>query len=332
MDSGTLHKKMHQIKESNISGLKALTLTGEHHAVTIIPELGGMVHSLRLHNINLLRQDSQDELRQNPWFRGRILFPFNDRIAQGQYLFEGQTQQLPINDPDSGDAIHGFLYNRPMRIVYQQANEIQAQLVLQKHFMMKDFPAGYPFELKIEMQYLLANDSFFISFTVRNDSARNIPWGLGWHPYFHFQERDALHKSSQVKEYPGLCDWTLRLPAEQYAQVNDKLLPTGELADVQRTDYDFLKPTRLGQTDLDMAFLLNDNEIELSTGKYTLRLEQDRDLFPYCQVFIPPDRSAIAIEPVTGPANSFNSPYLGRQILRTGQKKQGYVRLSVQSH
>ena len=62
----------------------------------------------------LLVEDAAEELLANPWFRGRLLFPFNDRIPGGVYRFEGREYAFPCTEGD--DALHGFLWQRAMRV------------------------------------------------------------------------------------------------------------------------------------------------------------------------------------------------------------------------
>ena len=41
--------------------------------------------------------------------QGDVLIPFPGRIGHGAYTFEGQSYQMPINDKEGPNAIHGFL-------------------------------------------------------------------------------------------------------------------------------------------------------------------------------------------------------------------------------
>ena len=42
-----------------------------------------------------------------------VLFPFPNRIRDGQFTFDGRDYQLPINGPNGKNAIHGFACRNP---------------------------------------------------------------------------------------------------------------------------------------------------------------------------------------------------------------------------
>src|SRR6188768_93484 len=52
-----------------------------------------------------------------------LLFPFPGRIAGASYEFNGRRYQLEPGDA-FGNAIHGFVFNRPWRIVEQTTSRV----------------------------------------------------------------------------------------------------------------------------------------------------------------------------------------------------------------
>src|SRR5262245_30565633 len=55
-----------------------------------------------------------------------ILFPFPNRIRAGRFSWKGRDYQLPLNDPTARNAIHGFVCQRPWRVVARGADEREA--------------------------------------------------------------------------------------------------------------------------------------------------------------------------------------------------------------
>ena len=51
--------------------------------------------------------------------QGDVLIPFPGRVRDGRYTFEGQTYQMPINDKDGPNAIHGFVRLIPWEVAEQ---------------------------------------------------------------------------------------------------------------------------------------------------------------------------------------------------------------------
>ncbi|MFW6209687.1 MAG: hypothetical protein ACOC7X_13390, partial [Spirochaetota bacterium] len=53
------------------------------------------------------------------------------------------------------------------------------------------------------------------------------------------------------------------------------------------------------------------------------------ELFAYSQVFIPPTRSSIALEPISAATDAFNKPELGLRVLAPGAEAEGRVSVLV---
>jgi len=288
---------------------------------------GGMVHALSLvpgggvgmdpKPLAVLASDSPKELNTNPWFRGRVLFPFNDRIAGGRYTFDGKDYQLEINDPEQGDAIHGFLHRLPMKVVSRFASPDKNLLTL--HTIIPRV-AGYPFSPELFVKYELQASSLHMDLTVRNNTDEPLPFSLGWHPYFTLPTPDGTIDSL-----------LLRIDADGVVQVDESLIPAGEVVSVEGSVYDYREGKTIGTTSLDTAFVMNQGKVCLSNGQYTITIQQSRDLFSYMQVFTHPDRDSIALEPVSAAANAFNMPDLGLRVLQPGEEVTGSVRVTLEA-
>src|SRR6056297_1918593 len=129
-----MNYRVRQFKRHGIDYLKLeSTKTGEY--VLILPGSGGTVHQVALRPDSgaaqeLLENDPPEDILRNPWFRGRILFPFDDRVHAGRYSFDGVEYKLPINDPDGEDALHGFLYSQALELSRSEASQQKASAVL----------------------------------------------------------------------------------------------------------------------------------------------------------------------------------------------------------
>lgn len=331
--------------------------------VDILPDLGGTVRSLWLAPddptpkalpVSLLEADPPEEIHKNPWFRGRILFPFNDRIIGARYLFAGRTYTLPVNDPETGDAIHGFLHARRLEITRQESGKDAADLRLEGSIF--ETP-GYPFHLKIRMNYRLDGKGFQMIFRILNSGSTSAPFSIGWHPYFTLSGSETAGTGtvesrttgSGTSGSPGTAgswasgspepsfeagsrasaeDLQLRLPADRYIETDRNQVPSGKLLPVDRSLLDFRVFRPVGPHNLDHGFLNPEGWAECRRGSLTLRIEQS-ELFGYTQVFIPPSRSSIAIEPVSAGTDAFNRPELGLRVLEPGKEAEGWVRVKL---
>ncbi|MGS0524309.1 aldose epimerase family protein [Zobellia nedashkovskayae] len=125
------------------------------------------------------------------------------------------------------------------------------------------------------------------------------PVGHGWHPYFMAPEKADVY--------------SLEIEQQGYYVIDHDLIPTGELVDTFGASD--LKP--IGGTELNHCFVLekgnvikvklinsiNGREVEISTKGY-----------PYMQVYIPPNRNCIALEPCTCIPDAFNNQVGSRYL------------------
>ena len=126
------------------------------------------------------------------------------------------------------------------------------------------------------MHYELVADGLQVTHFVENLGAEAAPVAIGTHPYL------------KIGGVPT-ADLTLRLDAASHIEVDDRLLPTGEVP-VDGTEWDFREGRRVGDVQLDDAF----GELASEDGQvlHTLTAPDGRsvsiwadDEFDYVQVF-----------------------------------------------
>ena len=272
-------------KNTHISFLKLINPETQE-SIVLCPTLGGTIVSLNigssLHQI--MESDSNDELQKNPLFRGRLLFPFNDRIPGGKYSFQGNNYQLPINCSEDGSSIHGFLYDKEITILEQEDKSITLFWRTEKNKL-----PGYPFDMSLKTEIKLHNGGVTLSFTVKNQGDIPAPYALGWHSYFKTDSTSTLYA-----EYP------------YYFETDEYFLPVGNGLPSSGSKFDFTQGAGFSVKPLDHTFKAPGNGISiLKNRNYSIRIEQKN--FAYTQLFIPPDKTSIAIEPISSKPNSFNT-------------------------
>ncbi len=311
---------MEHCENFELGVLSALRLRLENgSSAEIIPALGGTVHSLRLADTagtlrEILRSDSEGELLENRYYRGRFMFPFAGRIPGGAYSWLGREHALSLNIPGEDLALHGFLYRKPMRVLSRESGHGFSALSLCYALAADDEP-GYPFSMEVIISYRLDESGFTVVFSAENTGTLPAPLGFGWHPYF-------------MCESP-LADLSLSMGNSAWAPVDAKLLPTGGLLPVVGTAHDYARgyfPAR--NAPLDAAFYTPRDEsitLNFGSGRPKVRLTVDRDAFPYTHLFIPPQGDSLAVEPVSSAANAFNLPALGLRVLQAGACASGKI-------
>jgi aldose 1-epimerase len=211
--------------------------TGERFTLSAGPYLAGIseggarLASLTHEGRPLVAGFDEDELP--PVYRGAVLAPWPNRIADGRYTFRGQTCQLPVNEPDRVAALHGLAVWLPWRRLRGSASSVSLGLRL--------WPTdGYPFMLDLVASYALDDDGLAVSLSAQNVGDRTAPYGCSIHPY--------------LVAGPGQVDeWSLQLPASAYLEVDSvRLLPVG-VRDVAGTPFDFRTTQRIGDRFIDHA-------------------------------------------------------------------------------
>jgi len=147
-----------------------LTGAGYRAAVT---EVGAHLRELSWQGRPLIRGFAADRLP--PMYSGAVLAPWPNRLGGGHYTFQGQQLQLPINEVDRGNALHGMVFDRPWTIA-----DIAADSVILR---CRVWPTeGYPFQLDLELRYQLDERGLSIDLTAVNGGSGDAPYGCSFHP------------------------------------------------------------------------------------------------------------------------------------------------------
>jgi aldose 1-epimerase len=237
--------------------------------------------------------------------RGQVLIPWPNRLEDGTYTFDGRRHQVPVNEPERGDAIHGLVREARWTVAEHEPHRVVVEHLLEPQ-------PGYPFAVSIRIEYTVdLAAGLRVCTTATNVGADPCPYGAGAHPYLTV---GGATVDSAI----------LHVPARTVLRSDERGLPAGSMS-VDRTDYDFTKPRRIGRTRLDHAFTdlerdpdgLARVELRASGARRKLTLWVD-DAYAYLMVFTGdplPDvnRRSIAIEPMTCPPNAFRT---GDRVIR----------------
>src|SRR5215475_13035116 len=165
--------------------------------------------------------------------RGQALIPWPNRLQDGSYEFDGRRHQLPLNEPERRNAIHGLV-----RWASWTASTRERHRVVMEHMLYPQ--PGYPFALRLSIEYALLDNGLRVRTTATNVGADACPYGSGAHPYLTLGTAtvDSL---------------ILRAPARTVLRSDGRGLPMGT-AVVEDTEYDFRQSRAIGSTTLDHAF------------------------------------------------------------------------------
>jgi len=264
----------------------------------IIPAIGGMLSQLSWSGQDVIKIPFADKfhLETNPYHPSALLSPWVNRVRNGNYSFEGRNYQLPINEENLGNAIHGLLARKPFSHLIEGSKAIV-------RFKYQSEEKAYPFPFETCLTYEFdENNVFHMQFEAINTGNGNMPFACGWHPYFKLPEGE-------------LSDWNIRFDSLSKFHSDSQMIPLRE------ESYGASQGVNLGQEKLDNVFRLKplDKHITVfENGKSRLTLEQSSIDFPFLVVFAPENENCLAIEPMTANTDAFNTGD-GLRILAPGE-------------
>ncbi len=288
--------------------------TGEQHKIrrgtheAVITEVGATLREYTVGDNNVIDPFRAGEMSDS---HGQTLIPWPNRIAGATYEFDNNSYLLPVNQPSDDAAIHGLVRFLPWDVVKASDDEITLANTL--------WPTpGYPFALYSQAAFTLTGTGLSVAYKVTNIGSGSLPVGVGTHPYF-------------TVGTPTVDEALLTVPAETMLLTDDNGIPTGT-APVAGTKFDFRSPRPIGETVLDIAYtdLIpgSDGKVRVTLaapdGSRVVNVQLDT-ADGYTQIYSSdtlPDpathRKSLAIEPMTCPANAFNSGE-GLVVLKPGK-------------
>ena len=205
-------------------------------------------------------------------FLGAVVGPYANRIADGTYTIGEETYSFPKNN--NGQTLHGGLKGLDM-VVWDVESVNDSTLVLS--YLHADGQEGMPGNLKIYMTYALnADNEFKVDYTAQTDKATHV--NISHHSFFNLKGEGN----------GTINDHVLYINASNTTPVNKVLIPSGEIADVTGTPFDFRQPKAIG-TDLEL-----ENEQLANGGGYDHNWVLDRKTDDHMEL------AASVYEPASG--------------------------------
>jgi galactose mutarotase-like enzyme len=294
--------------------VEGITLRAGKYEATLRPDAAMLCASLRfLDDEYVAWPRTIDEFRAGRATAIPLVHPWANRLAGDTYTAAGTTVSLAgltlPHDPN-GLPIHGNLFAVPFEVKQTNATRIVATLDYGAHpDKLRAFP--FPHLLTVDVR-LHPTRGLNIVTQVEPTSDQAVPISFGWHPFL------------QLPNAPR-AEWQLRWPACEHVEVDERIIPTGV-----RTPQAAQKESIAARTFDDHYALGSDRTFQISAGagkrRRTLTLQFDPS-YPFGQLFVPPDRNLVAIEPMTAEIDA-----LGRgtaPVVEPGQRFLAAFNLAV---
>ena len=219
--------------------VERLTLRNRNGIELSAISLGGVITSLRLPDRDGHLEDVvlgfdalEDYLYRSPYF-GAIVGRYANRIARGRFTLDGTTYQLAINNGPN------HLHGGPRGFdkawwTAERGSDGAGQGVRFTHTSL-DGDQGYPGTFRASVTYTLTDaNELVIDYEATTDRPTIV--NLSQHSYFNLAGAGT----------GDILGHELAIEADQFTPVDATLIPTGELAPVAGTPFDFRRPTVIG--------------------------------------------------------------------------------------
>lgn len=258
-----------------------------------VTQVAAGLRALRFAGVDLVEPFPADATP--PSASGIVLVPWPNRVKDAAWELDGVPQRLAVTEPALGNASHGLLRFRPYALVGRTESSVTQAATIYPE-------SGYPFLLDTTVMHELDTEGLTVTHTLTNRGSRSAPVAVGAHPYLRIGDVPA----DQL---------TLTVRAGIRFETDDRKNIVGEAA-VAGTPYDLSEGRRVSDLVLDDGFG------DLPTGTaHVLAADDGRRVslwgdasFGYVQVFThrsfatrQPGDVALAVEPMTAPANALNT-------------------------
>ncbi|SJZ77179.1 aldose epimerase family protein [Sediminibacterium ginsengisoli] len=170
----------------------------------------------------------ENYIQGHPYF-GCLVGRYANRIANGRFSLNGKTYNLSVNN--GPNHLHGGVKGFDKAV--WNAETAHDSLLLR--YVSPDGEEGYPGNLTADVRYSYSDENELkIQYRVTTDA--DTPVCLTNHSYFNL--------SGDLDR--GILDHSVWIDADHYTPVNEVQIPTGEIAPVAGTAFDFRIPSKTG--------------------------------------------------------------------------------------
>ena len=192
----------------------------------IVPDAQGNFDDIIL-GFNTLEEYEADSASH-----GAVVGRVGNRIAFGKFTLNGIEYTLPQNNApaDIPCCLHGGEIGFEGVVWEAEAHIIDGQPTLTLSYLSEDGEEGFPGNLTVLIHYTLTEDNT-LTVEYHAISDQDTPINLTNHSYFNLKGEASC----------SIYEHNLQIYFEKYTPVNAGLIPTGEIASVEGTPFDFTK-------------------------------------------------------------------------------------------
>lgn len=223
----------------------------------------------------VLGYDTQSGYEDDEFYLGTVVGRYANRVAGGTVVLDDATYKLHLRE--GGYHLHGGLEGFNKKIFQAEAFQTEGKSGIIFKYVSPHLEEGFPGELQLEVMYTLDDEDVW-SIEYRAVSNKTTLVNLTQHTYFNLSGNPAN----------TIYDHELKILSQYYLPVNKMQVPTGEIADVTGTPFDFTRFKLIGDHIMD-----DDEQLQLSNG-YDHSFVLEKQHTPILK------HAAVVYEPVSG--------------------------------
>lgn len=234
--------------------ISVYTLDNGKGMVMKVINYGGIITQLMVPDRNGKSEDvvlgcnSLEDYVKASSFLGALIGRYGNRIGNGKFKVDGKEYKLAANNGPNN--LHGGPNGFDKAVWNIEELTTQNGVAIKLTYLSKDMEEGFPGNLQCEVIYTLTDDNQLkVDYKATTDKSTVV--NLTQHTYFNlsaFREENILSHD-------------LTINADKFVPVNKTLIPTGELANVDNTPFDFRKPVKIG-----LRINQKDQQLEYGNG------------------------------------------------------------------
>ena len=265
-----------------------------HSRVEVVPERGGIITKWKIQGQDILYLDAERFANPQLSVRGGIpiLFPICGNLPDNLFIYERQKYQLKQ---------HGFARDLPWKVIAQSTtNCAKIILSLKSNEQTRQV---YPFDFELIFSYQLQGNKLIIQQAYTNNSAAEMPFSFGFHPYFWCRDKSKLE---------------LDIPADEYQD------------QISKTIHPFDGSLDYTQDEIDIAFkTLHNHTTSLTNHQRRLKVTiHYSEIFSTLVFWTVKGKDYVCLEPWSAPRNALNT---GEQInyLEPGATQEAVIEMII---
>jgi len=295
-------------KTADGTAVELFTFDNAHGTECSVMSYGGTIVSLRTRGRGgalgdiVLGCDTLAGYFAQQAYLGALIGRCANRITGGRFVLDGKTYTLARNQGQ--DHLHGG--RRGFDKVVWQAELFETGITLRHS--SPDGDEGYPGALQVAVRYALSEaDELMVQYEAT--STAPTPVNLTQHSYFNLAGSGAV------------LDHELQLDADYFTPVGANLIPTGVVAPVADTPFDFRSPHRIGE-----RIAATDQQLQFAGGydhNFVIR-RTDSGLAPAAHVREPASGRTLDVFTTEPGVQLYTGNFLDGSIIGKGDQRYGH--------